>query len=48
MDSPERTHYLKTDTEYFQAHIRGKKSFEIRLNDRDYQVGDLVAPILSP
>ena len=35
-----KTHYLKTWPEYFQAMKSGKKTFEIRKNDRDYEVGD--------
>lgn len=35
-----KTHKIKTWTPYFQDIIDGKKPFEIRLNDRDYQVGD--------
>ena len=31
---------LKTDPEVFQASWNGQKSWEIRKNDRDYQVGD--------
>lgn len=37
------THYLKTYPEFFQAIKRGDKTFEIRLNDRDYQVDDMLA-----
>lgn len=33
-------HYLKTDTKPFQATWRGAKTFEIRFDDRGYQVGD--------
>tara|TARA_R110000772_G_scaffold266861_1_gene389926 strand:+ start:218 stop:493 length:276 start_codon:yes stop_codon:yes gene_type:complete len=33
-------HTLKTDPEVFQASIAGLKDFEIRLNDRDFKVGD--------
>lgn len=35
-------HKLKTLPEYFQKTIDGKKPFEVRLNDRDYKVGDTV------
>jgi hypothetical protein len=33
-------HELKTDPDVFDAVIEGEKKFEIRINDRDYQVGD--------
>jgi len=35
-----KTHYLKTTPEFFQDVKSGAKIFEVRLNDRDYQVGD--------
>ena len=35
-------HKLKTDPEVFQAVVEGRKTFEIRFNDRGYQVGDLI------
>ncbi len=35
-------HYLKTETEYYQAVERGDKTFEIRINDRGYSVGDMI------
>ena len=35
-----RIHYLKTLPEFYQPHVERKKTFEIRLNDRDFKVGD--------
>lgn len=35
-----RTHDLKTIQPYFDALKTGQKRFEIRKNDRDFQVGD--------
>lgn len=35
-------HILKTDPEVFQAVMSGAKTFEIRLNDRGYAVGDVL------
>lgn len=36
------THKLKILPEYFEAVIKGLKTFEIRKNDRDYKVGDKI------
>lgn len=36
------THHLKTWPDYFDKVKFGKKTFEIRKNDRDYQVGDIL------
>lgn len=33
-------HEVKTVRQHFQAHKRGDKVAEVRVNDRDYQVGD--------
>jgi len=33
-------HTLKTDSEVFWAVYKGKKTHEIRFNDRDFHVGD--------
>ena len=36
-------HELKLSTNYFPDVISGKKSFEVRKNDRPFKVGDLLA-----
>ena len=36
------THKLKTWPQYFSAIKDGRKSFEARLNDRDFHVGDIL------
>ena len=38
----EREHKLKTWPSYFEAVMKGIKPFEVRVNDRDYQAGDLL------
>ncbi|EOL9688637.1 ASCH/PUA domain-containing protein [Listeria monocytogenes] len=35
-----KTHKLKILPEYFRDIAKGRKTFEIRKNDRDFQVGD--------
>jgi len=35
-----KQHELKTDSEVFEATYDGFKTYEIRLNDRDFKVGD--------
>jgi len=37
-----KAHELKIKPIYFRDVISGVKKFECRMNDRDYQVGDLV------
>lgn len=37
-----QTHYLKTWPEYFEALKDGRKDFEVRYNDREFNVDDLV------
>ena len=36
-------HELKVDREYFIPIVQGKKTFEVRKNDRDFQLGDFLA-----
>ena len=36
-------HSLKTEPKYFEAVASGKKTFELRKNDRDFRVGDYLA-----
>ncbi len=36
------THELKTWTKYFYDVLNGSKPFELRLNDRDFKVGDVL------
>lgn len=38
-------HEIKCETEYYQAVESGRKKFELRLNDRHYQLGDIVTLI---
>lgn len=35
-------HYLKTLPHFFRASERGDKPFEVRINDRDFQRGDVL------
>lgn len=35
-------HDLKIWPEYFEAIANGQKTFEIRINDRDYKIGDCI------
>ena len=38
-------HELKIETQYYQAVEAGLKTFELRVNDRDFKVGDTVSLI---
>jgi len=40
MNYKPRTHYLKTRSNIFANLVSGLRTFEYRLNDRDYKVGD--------
>jgi len=35
-----KTHQLKTYPEHFKQILNGSKTFEVRLNDRDFKIGD--------
>jgi ParB family chromosome partitioning protein len=37
-----KTHNLKLDPVIFDEVLAGRKTFEYRINDRDYQPGDLI------
>ena len=37
-----KTHLLKIQSKYFSEVLQGKKNFELRKDDRDYEVGDLI------
>ena len=37
-----KTHELKCHPHFFAAIAAGKKTFEIRRNDRDYRIGDML------
>lgn len=37
-----QSHKLKTWPDYFQAVWEGRKKFDLRRDDRDYQVGDML------
>ena len=42
MKNRARIHHLKTVQPYFDDVISGKKTFEVRRNDRDFKVGDIL------
>lgn len=37
-----RLHALKIESEYYQLQEKGIKNFEVRKNDRKFQVGDMI------
>lgn len=41
-DEPQRVHQLRLASMYFDDVASGRKTFELRKNDRDYRVGDLL------
>lgn len=43
VDITGRVHDLKCWPDHFEALVDGRKTFEVRINDRDYQVGDVLA-----
>lgn len=38
-----KVHEIKLNTEFFDDVLSGVKTFEIRKNDREYRIGDLLA-----
>lgn len=42
-----KIHEVKTNPEYFEEVFMGRKTFEIRLNDRNYQVNDFLEQTCS-
>ncbi len=36
-------HHLKIKDSFFEDIYYGKKRFEVRFNDRDYKIGDIIA-----
>jgi ASC-1-like (ASCH) protein len=39
----QKTHTLKILPEYYRAVMDGRKTFEVRKNDRDFRVGDTLS-----
>lgn len=37
-----KTHYVKCEIEFFQKVVNGEKPWELRLNDRNYEKGDVL------
>jgi hypothetical protein len=42
MGAPVMEHVLKTDSEVFRAVLSGDKTYEIRLNDRNFMIGHIL------
>jgi len=42
MEDTYRTHELKTWPVFYQAIVNGSKTFEVRKNDRDFQINDIL------
>lgn len=41
-DKQQQWHVLKTDVDHYRDIVSGLKKFEVRYDDRDYQVGDIL------
>ncbi len=39
---PKKEHLLKTWNPYYKEVVRGNKTFDVRKNDRNFEVGDLL------
>ena len=42
MDKSNKIHEIKIYPQYYKAIMSGEKTFELRKNDRNYQVGDIL------
>jgi hypothetical protein len=47
MEKFRRLHTIKIDRQYYDNIVSGRKRFEIRYDDRDYQVGDLLCLVCA-
>ena len=42
LSHPIKTHWLKTEPAFFREIVTGSKTFEVRNNDRGFEVGDVL------